>query len=320
MAAKLGIEEGMRLHAKYDGEFYPAVVTAVSSSKARAKKPVKVKYSGWDDEVWVSISSLKNKKLGLKGEAPAKAEAPKAKAKAKVKAKAKAKVKDEEKKKRDPVKFIYFALWAKGPGIALALEHSGIDWVGEFATDWKEKLKPTTPWLELPVLDIPGIGMIGHEAAIFNYIGERSKKMKGFNMSDFTISQQLMNEAEDIYKKLSQIKRGEVTEEQAKAFWAGEDATTHNKDFGIKVFLSLLDKFHTKCNNGEGKYTKSGITVGECKLFTMLHAAQWQTEGCLDGYANVKAFYERFKGLEKTKAVMEGTGKMPGTFNKYFGA
>merc|ERR1711865_522046 len=106
----------------------------------------------------------------------------------KAKAKATVKVSDEEKKQRDPVKFIYFNVWAKGPGLAIALEHSGIDWVGEFAADWKDKLKASTPFLELPVLDIPGSGMIGQEIAIFNYIGKRSKKMEGFTMGDFLIS------------------------------------------------------------------------------------------------------------------------------------
>jgi len=326
MAAALGIEEGMRLHADFDGEYFPAVVVAVSSAKSRAKKPVKVSYNGYDEEVWVSIDSLKSKKLGLKGwEAPApeeKAVAPKAKAKAKVKARAKAKKESEEqtyKAKREPVKFMYFPLWAKGPAIAIALEHSGIDWVGEFPADWKS-IKATTPWLELPTLDVPGIGLIGHEGGILNYIGKRSKKMEGYNMADFLTSQQLYGEAEDIYKRLGLIKGGQMTEEEQTAFWNNEDATTHNKFFGIKVFLGLLDKFYTKCNAGDGKYTKSGITVGECKLFTMLHACKLIKDDCLENYAGVKAFYERFSKLEKTEAVLNGTGKMPGTFNKYFGA
>lgn len=322
MAAELGIEEGMRLHAKYDGEFYPATVVAVSSSKSRAKKPVKVLYNSYDEEVWVSIAALKSKKLGLNQkseEAPTgKALAPKAKAKVKAKAKAK---KETEQKKRDPVKFMYFPLWAKGPAIAMALEHSGIEWVGVFPEDWKGTVKATTPWLELPTLDVPGIGLIGHEAAILNYIGKRSKKMEGFNMADYLISQQLMGEGEDIYKRLGQIKNGQLTEEEVMGFWDKEDTTTHNKFFGVKVFLALIDKFYTKCNAGDGKFTKSGVTVGECKLFTMLHACKLNRDDCLENYAGVKAFYERFCNLEKTQAVMTGTtGKMPGTFNKYFGA
>lgn len=323
MAAKLGIEEGVKLHADFGGEYFPAVVVAVSTAKNRAKKPVKVSYNGYDEEVWVSIDSLKSKKLGLKGwEAPAQpAVAPKAKAKAKVKAQAKPAKEPEGKvykAKKEPVKFTYFQLWAKGPAIAMALEHSGIDWVGEFPEDWKA-LKPTTPWLELPVLDVPGLGQIGHEAAIMNYIGKRSKKMEGYNMADFLVSQQLFSEAEDIYKKLVQIKEETMSGQEEQNFWYGEDATTHNKNFGIKVFLSLLDRFYKKCNAGDGKYTKSGITIGECKLFAMLHACTLIKDDCLDNYAGVKAFYEHFSKLEKTEAVMSGTGKMPGIFRKYFG-
>lgn len=71
---------------------------------------------------------------------------------------------------------------------------------------------------------------------------------------------------------------------------------------------------------GEGKYTKSGVTVGECKLFTMLHACKMQHGDVLDKFAGVKAFYEKFSQYEKTKAIMDGTGKMPGVFNQYFGA
>jgi len=63
----LGIEVGMKLHAKYagDGQFYPAVVLAVPSAKAKNKKQVKISYVGFAEEVWVPIDFLKSKKLGL---------------------------------------------------------------------------------------------------------------------------------------------------------------------------------------------------------------------------------------------------------------
>ena len=84
------IEVGERLHAVYkpDGEFYPASVVAVSHGKQRAKAPVKVNYSGFGDEddAWLSLGQLKNKRLGLTGEGGGKAAASKGKAKAKAKA------------------------------------------------------------------------------------------------------------------------------------------------------------------------------------------------------------------------------------------
>jgi hypothetical protein len=85
------ITEGTQLHAKYaaDGEFYPAVVVATSTSKNRAKKPVKVSYNGFDEDAWVALDELKSKKLGL----PSSTAEPEAKAKAKAKEKAEPKAK-----------------------------------------------------------------------------------------------------------------------------------------------------------------------------------------------------------------------------------
>jgi len=79
------LEVGMKLHAVYsaDGEYYPAVITAISESQKRAKAPVKVSFTGYDDEEWKAISDLKSKRL------PAVEVAAKGKAKAKAKAKAK---------------------------------------------------------------------------------------------------------------------------------------------------------------------------------------------------------------------------------------
>jgi glutamine synthetase len=90
------ITEGTTLHAKYagDGEYYPAKVVATSTSKNRAKKPVKVSFNGFDEEVWVGLDELKSKKLGL----PPSNTEPKAKAKAKEKAEPKAKAAKAEPK------------------------------------------------------------------------------------------------------------------------------------------------------------------------------------------------------------------------------
>merc|ERR1719272_1730058 len=74
------LEVGMKLHAVYsaDGEYYPAVVAAISESKKRAKAPVKVSFTGYDEEEWKALSDLKSKKL------------PKVEAKGKARSKAKA--------------------------------------------------------------------------------------------------------------------------------------------------------------------------------------------------------------------------------------
>jgi len=62
MADQLSI--GLKLHAKYiDGEFYPAEVIATSSSAKRSKAPVKIQYSGFEDQAWVAVKDLKSKLL-----------------------------------------------------------------------------------------------------------------------------------------------------------------------------------------------------------------------------------------------------------------
>jgi len=58
------LEVGTKLHAKYwDGEFYPAIVEAVSTSKKRSKAPVKVSFLGYEGSAWKAIADLKSKKI-----------------------------------------------------------------------------------------------------------------------------------------------------------------------------------------------------------------------------------------------------------------
>eukprot|EP00913_Durusdinium_trenchii_P032764 g30671.t1 len=115
------------------------------------------------------------------------------------------------------VKFTYFPLWAKGPACALALQHSGMEWRGEFPQDWKG-LKPTTPFLHLPTLETEDAGT-----------SQKSQKMSGAGAKEFAVSQQLMQQAEDIYQKLSQLKSGMLSGEAAAAFWVANDQQTHNR-------------------------------------------------------------------------------------------
>jgi len=214
-------------------------------------------------------------------------------------------------------KFTYFSLWAKGPSVALALEHSGMDWEGAFPEDWKS-MKATTPFLELPILEVPDVGTIGHELAILNYIGKEYPEMAGSSSKDFIISQQLMNQAEDIYQKLSKLKTGLITGEDADAFWTDENESTHNRNFGVKVFLKLLEAFYTKCGGKAGSFTSSGKTVGECKLFSSLHILKLIKDDILAEYPGLTAFYDRFAAEGATQAVLKGTGRMPGEFGQYF--
>eukprot|EP00927_Polykrikos_kofoidii_P022660 TRINITY_DN2108_c0_g1_i2.p1 TRINITY_DN2108_c0_g1~~TRINITY_DN2108_c0_g1_i2.p1 ORF type:complete len:247 (-),score=36.80 TRINITY_DN2108_c0_g1_i2:57-734(-) len=217
-----------------------------------------------------------------------------------------------------PVKFTYFPVWAKGPAIALALELSGMEWEGAFP-DWKA-MKATTPWLELPVLEVPGYGMIGQEMAILNFIARQVPAMGGLSEGDWLASQQLLGQAEDIYLRLGLIKNGRLSAEEIEKFWTNDDLTSHNRDFGIKAFLSCLENFYNKCGVGNGQFTATGTTVGECKLFASLHSCKLIHADVLTAFPGLVAFYDTFLALPATQALITTGGRMPGTFNKYFSA
>lgn len=312
------MEKGMRLQVNSEDTWYACEVVAISTAKARSKAPIKVSYKGYEGyDEWVGGDRIRSKALQVG--APKKDE--KESKPKKDEKDSKPKKDEEESKPREPVTFQYFQLWAKGPAPALALNHSGLDWKGVFPENWAE-LKPTTPWGHLPVLDVPGIGMIGHELTILNYIGRRSKKVGGFNMKDFTVSSQLMAEAEDIYQALGKIQPTVMAKDKPKdavdAFWAGSDATVHNKNQGLAVFLSHLEKFHGSCGKESGKFTSSGVTIGECKLWSTLHMLKLIKDDVLTEYSALAGFYDTFGALPKTKEIVESGGKMPGAFNQYF--
>ena len=230
-------------------------------------------------------------------------------------------------------RFNYFPVWAKGPAIALALDHAGVDWAGVFIKeggttmetlleDWAE-VKPTTAWGELPVLDVPGLGSISHELAILNYIG-RACALEGKNDSEYVISGQLMQLGEDIYNKLVKVqptmldpKQEVVDAGKTAGFWSDTDATKHNYDQGLGVFLNQLERFHGACDNGAA-YTSSGNSVGECKLFAMLHALKLIKDDVLEGFEKVNQFYGNFAAMPASKAVLDDGSRFPHAFLQYF--
>lgn len=222
------------------------------------------------------------------------------------------------------VKFYYFPLWAKGPAPALALNFSGMEWEGpgdDF--DWKT-LKPKVPWRELPVLEVPDVGFVGHELAILNFIASQCPAMAGANVKEQVISSQLMAEAEDIYQKLVKVqptilaKEDKIPREELAKVWTDTEQATHNRNYGVPVYFTLLEDYYKACAAGDGKFTSSGTTVGECKLFASLHTCKMIQDNIIDSFPGLKAFYTRFENLEKTKEILTTGGKMGKPFKQYF--
>lgn len=217
----------------------------------------------------------------------------------------------------------YFQLYAKGPPAALALNHAGVAWQGRFPEAWKEE-KPLTPWGELPTLEIPGVGVIGHEMAILNYIGSLSPAVGGATTAEYVNSMQLMAQAEDIYARLTRMQdtifaKNKVPREELQALWNSNDATTHNRSYGIDVFLRKLEAFHDSCGTAaKGRFTSSGVSVGECKLFGTLLMLKLIKGDILGPYTALTQFYERFAAEPKTVDILENGGNFPEPFKQYF--
>ena len=227
----------------------------------------------------------------------------------------------------------YFPVNAKGTAIALALDHASLEWEGVFIkpggtmedllADWGE-MKPTTPFGELPLLTIPDVGIIAHELAILNFIG-RKTALGGKDDKEYAASAQLMQMSEDIYAKLSKIqptlfdpKLDIVAAGTTAEFWNDLETGKHNFAQGLAAYLTYLETFHESCGAGPGKYTSSGVTVGECKLFASLSYLTPIKPDRLDPYPAVKAFFGAFGALPATKGVLETGSQFPGPFAQYF--
>lgn len=69
------LEEGMKVKAESDGTYYAAEILQVSTSKNRARAPVKIKYNGYEGyDEWLGGDRLRSK--ALKVSEPPEKEAP----------------------------------------------------------------------------------------------------------------------------------------------------------------------------------------------------------------------------------------------------
>lgn len=224
-----------------------------------------------------------------------------------------------------PLEFHYFGLWARIAG-ALCLEHSGLPWKYVRPSDWKA-MKPECDWGCLPLLrNLPeacGLDQLSQEAALLDFVAETAAargndRLAGRGTREAYISKQLLGVGEDLYQRLAFIKSGLWTAEETARFWdkSRQDPLVHNMTFGIFVFLDNLEKFHVKVGGVEGRFTSSGCTIGECKLWASLHALKLIEPELFQAHPSVKAFYERLAAEPATAAILDGqaTGGVLATY------
>lgn len=306
-----GLEEGMRVQAESDGTYYAAEVVQVSTSKNRAKAPVKVSFKGYDGyDEWVSGDRLRSKALKVK--APEKKEGKDGKAKEKM-------------------QLIYWPLFAKGVAPALALEFGKFDWemgaapgskgTGDIWAEWLE-MKWTTTWGFLPNLKIGDVS-VGSEIAILQFLAKKRRSLAGFSEAEWLVSQELLHQAEELYQKITAkvptiMAPGKSAEEYEK-FISGGDKNTHSNSQGLVVYLQQFEDFYAKRGGKDGKFTRSGVTVGELKLWATLQVILKVKADVLSSYPNLTAFTKRLSETPQGKGLLEGSLKnMSGPFPQYF--
>lgn len=222
-----------------------------------------------------------------------------------------------------PVTFVYWPLQAKGLAVILALEYSGASYKVEMpATDpdmskqfeaFVAKYKTTAPFSHLPILKVDGMPDMGHEIAILNFIGSRDPAMSGSTALEVAVVQQLLQESEDIYQKLSKMQPSVVQadkgfdKERLDKLWTDTDKSAHSGESGLKVHLGNLENLMTKSGQSN-KYTESGRSVGEMKLWSMLHQMMNCDNSILNDFKGLKAFYDTMLAKEQTKKILNGDG------------
>jgi len=141
------------------------------------------------------------------------------------------------------------------------------------------------------------------------------------------VSQQLLSEAEDIWTKLASItdscfakKDAKDIAQQREEFWeTPTDQVIHNKKAGLAYHLGHLEAFHKATGGKAGRFTATGHTVGECKLWAVLHVilAHVKDNSVLEPYPGLRSFYEAVMETSECQALLADGAQMPKAFGQY---
>jgi len=189
--------------------------------------------------------------------------------------------------------------WEMAPG-------PGSKGTGDLWAEWLE-MKGSTVWGFLPNLEVSESRTIGSEIAILQYLARQNPALAGESEDDFYASNELLFQAEELYLKFAQkfptIMAADKSPEEFNAFISSADKTVHSSQQGLQVYLGQFENFPST----DGKFTTSGITIGEIKLFSTLHLLMLVKADALDAYPKLSKFMDTFRATDKVKAVLDGT-------------
>jgi len=220
----------------------------------------------------------------------------------------------------------YWDLLAKGYAPAIALNVAGAEWELESPGfgDWGS-LKWRTTWGFMPNMKLEDGSAVGSELAILQYLARKYPQLAGETDADFVNSQNLLGQAEELWSKLAAHSASPMAADKSveafDAWVAGNAKDTHSAKQGLQVYLWQFEDYYGKNGGSDGKFTTSGLSIGEIKLFSVLAALLSVVPGALDKYTNVKAFYTRVGADPRVAAVAQGkAANMSKPFSTYLRA
>merc|ERR1712216_680969 len=212
-----------------------------------------------------------------------------------------------------------------------ALEFGKFDWemgaapgskgTGNIWAEWLE-MKWDTTWGFLPNLKMGEVS-VGSELAILQLLAKKRKNLAGFSPDEWLVSQELLHQSEELYQKITSnvptIMAKDKSPDAYAKFMSGADKNTHSSGQGLLVYLQQFEDFYTKRGGKDGKFTRSGTTIGELKLWATLQVVLKVKSDVLDSYPNLSAFTKKLSETPQGKGLLEGTLKnMSGQFPQYF--
>merc|ERR1711998_152365 len=221
-----------------------------------------------------------------------------------------------------PAKLNYFPLTAKGFGVSLVLEDSGIEWesndfggqglktLKEAFPIWGAKKAETTPFHQLPVLYADN-QEIGQCTAICQYIGYKAGTL-GSTDRDYAMNGMLLHVADEtydcMYKNLPAIV-DKVHNYDHKTREAYDTLFNEQVPGHLKNLENLVE-------NPDG-FTTTGTTPGELYLWAFLHQLLTCESNVLDNFPRIQAWHQKVAQRPSVGKVLSGEGPI-GTMEPMF--
>jgi len=179
----------------------------------------------------------------------------------------------------------YWAIKARSWAPLIVASVGGVKLVWNHQVKWPE-YKPEAPFGQLPVLTGPNGFKMGQSLAIIRFLA-RKGGLQGSNDHEFAMSEQLIQEGEDIYGLL------------AKAQYAPNRTEAMDAVFSTSLtpHLDALSKLL------KGQTFTGHLLAGDLAIFAIFDIVHSLDKHFLDKHANLKAFYEHVGANEKVKAV-----------------